>query len=129
LGIGDWGLGNPQSPIPNPQFFIFCFLFFCFLLKIIFFYLIILFGYFIIFFKVKYNKINKMNNGNKKNFPYDSNSQSSNLNENAIPDNTINYQVKDNIDMKNFIEENNNKDTIRQISASNDFCIICEVKK
>ena len=20
LGIGDWGLGNPQSPIPNPQF-------------------------------------------------------------------------------------------------------------
>jgi len=19
LGIGDWGLGNPQSPIPNPQ--------------------------------------------------------------------------------------------------------------
>jgi hypothetical protein len=24
LGIGDWGLGpipNPQSPIPNPQFF------------------------------------------------------------------------------------------------------------
>ena len=18
-GIGDWGLGNPQSPIPNPQ--------------------------------------------------------------------------------------------------------------
>ena len=18
LGIGDWGLGNPQSPIPNP---------------------------------------------------------------------------------------------------------------
>ena len=70
-----------------------------------------------------------MNNGNKKNFPYDSNSQSSNLNENAIPDNTINYQVKDNIDMKNFIEENNNKDTIRQISASNDFCIICEVKK
>ena len=26
LGIGDWGLGigaNPQSPIPNPQLFIF----------------------------------------------------------------------------------------------------------
>jgi len=25
LGIGDWGLGighNPQSPIPNPQYFI-----------------------------------------------------------------------------------------------------------
>jgi len=21
LGIGDWGLGNPQSPIPNPQIF------------------------------------------------------------------------------------------------------------
>jgi len=20
LGIGDWGLGNPQSPIPNPQY-------------------------------------------------------------------------------------------------------------
>jgi len=20
LGIGDWGLANPQSPIPNPQF-------------------------------------------------------------------------------------------------------------
>jgi len=20
MGIGDWGLGNPQSPIPNPQF-------------------------------------------------------------------------------------------------------------
>jgi len=20
LGIGDWGLGNPQSPIPNPHF-------------------------------------------------------------------------------------------------------------
>ena len=19
MGIGDWGLGNPQSPIPNPQ--------------------------------------------------------------------------------------------------------------
>ena len=19
LGIGDWGLGNPRSPIPNPQ--------------------------------------------------------------------------------------------------------------
>jgi len=19
LGIGDWGLANPQSPIPNPQ--------------------------------------------------------------------------------------------------------------
>jgi len=19
LGIGDWGLGNPQSPIPNPH--------------------------------------------------------------------------------------------------------------
>jgi len=19
VGIGDWGLGNPQSPIPNPQ--------------------------------------------------------------------------------------------------------------
>jgi len=26
LGIGDWGLGigaNPQSPIPNPHYFIF----------------------------------------------------------------------------------------------------------
>jgi len=26
LGIGDWGLGpipNPQSPIPNPQYFLF----------------------------------------------------------------------------------------------------------
>ncbi|MCQ2817288.1 MAG: hypothetical protein MJ252_08495 [archaeon] len=26
MGIGDWGLGpipNPQSPIPNPQFFSF----------------------------------------------------------------------------------------------------------
>jgi len=25
MGIGDWGLGignNPQSPIPNPQYFI-----------------------------------------------------------------------------------------------------------
>jgi len=26
LGIGDWGLGigdcNPQSPIPNPQFYV-----------------------------------------------------------------------------------------------------------
>jgi len=22
LGIGDWGLPNPQSPIPNPQFHI-----------------------------------------------------------------------------------------------------------
>jgi len=21
LGIGDWGLANPQSPIPNPQMF------------------------------------------------------------------------------------------------------------
>jgi len=21
LGIGDWGLGNPQSPIPNPQLY------------------------------------------------------------------------------------------------------------
>jgi len=20
MGIGDWGLANPQSPIPNPQF-------------------------------------------------------------------------------------------------------------
>jgi len=20
LGIGDWGLPNPQSPIPNPQY-------------------------------------------------------------------------------------------------------------
>jgi len=26
MGIGDWGLGigpNPQSPIPNPQFFLY----------------------------------------------------------------------------------------------------------
>jgi len=23
LGIGDWGLGNPQSPIPNPLFVLF----------------------------------------------------------------------------------------------------------
>jgi len=23
LGIGDWGLGNPQSPIPNPQKYIY----------------------------------------------------------------------------------------------------------
>ena len=21
LGIGDWGLGNPQSPIPNPHYY------------------------------------------------------------------------------------------------------------
>ena len=21
MGIGDWGLPNPQSPIPNPQYF------------------------------------------------------------------------------------------------------------
>lgn len=58
------------------------------------------------------------------NFPLNTNNQ----NENHKSDNTINYHVKDNIDMKNFMEENNLKDTVRQISASNDFCIICEVK-
>ena len=68
-----------------------------------------------------------MNNGNPNNFPNDSNIESNNVNENTTSDNTINYQAKDNIDMKNFIEENNLKDTVRQISASNDFCVICEV--
>ena len=81
-----------------------------------------------------------MNNGNPKNLPNDSNFESnsnkrlnndlsSNVNENTTTDNTINYHfTKDNIDMKNFIDENNQKETIRQISASNDFCVICEVK-
>jgi len=23
LGIGDWGLGNPQSPIPNPHIIVY----------------------------------------------------------------------------------------------------------
>ena len=26
LGIGDWGLGNPQSPIPNPQILVYLYL-------------------------------------------------------------------------------------------------------
>ena len=71
---------------------------------------------------------NKMNNGNQNNFPNNSNNQ--NINENKNFEHTsANYQVKDNIDMKNFMDENNLKDTVRQISASNDFCIIIEVRK
>jgi hypothetical protein len=69
-----------------------------------------------------------MNNGNINNFSNNSNNNHLiNSNNNSIPDNTMNFQVKENIDMKKFIEENNVKDTIRQISASNDFCLICEV--
>jgi len=33
LGIGDWGLGNPQSPIPNPQIKEICYILIALLLK------------------------------------------------------------------------------------------------
>jgi hypothetical protein len=70
-----------------------------------------------------------MNNGNINNFSNNqNNNQPIDKNHNAVPDNTMNFQLKDNIDMKKFIDDNNIKDTIREISASNDFCIICEVK-
>lgn len=64
-----------------------------------------------------------MNNGNinPNNFPKNPNYN------NNITENTVNYQLNDNVDMKNFMEDNNLKDTVHKISVSNDFCIICEV--